>query len=57
MFDMACDPITGNIYVTTYDGFILICRDVPTMIFKCFIVVDDQSEAYGITLDATTGPG
>ena len=55
LYDLAVDTITGNVYVATFDGYILACGDGATRTFNCFTILSDQNAAAGITLDPAKG--
>ena len=57
VYSLACDWITGNVYVGTREGYILVCSDeVPTRDLTCVTVLSNQGRhVEGISLDPSAG--
>ena len=57
VYSLACDWITGYVYVGTGKGYILVCSDaVPTGDFTCVTVLSNQGrQVEGISLDPSAG--
>ena len=54
-YGLAFDWITGNIYASTGNGFILVCDRTRTSNLTCATVLSNQGDLYGIALNPAEG--
>ena len=55
IFGLAFDWITGNVYVVTWNGFILACDGSLERNFTCVTVLSGLGSVTGLALDPADG--